>query len=259
MRKIHSLQANHLKYLMIDRFIATIFVRGLRFYQVRGNKPLLELAAKLRHWNDERINKKSATQQTAHLSLEDLSAIKQIILNSASATSLKSPEVFLDQMFFLCVGAIQTQSQTGSDQAWLLVNQSITSYVKTQQERKTYLAGFLATTLVLCLSLTLMITSPVHHRSQPVDDSPLATTEGTTDPVTMSMLLLAYTKMKSGTCQLPQAAMLPPEQRQAFLMFVNNGYIEVEHVENLRLALGYVSCLYPQELMHPVNSDGNRL
>ena len=80
-----------------------------------------------------------------------------------------------------------------------------------------------------------------------------------TDPVTMSTLLLAYNKMKSGTCQLPQAAMLPPEQRQAFLMFVNKGIVEVQHVENLRLALGYVNCLYPQELMHPVVSTGNRL
>jgi hypothetical protein len=75
----------------------------------------------------------------------------------------------------------------------------------------------------------------------------------------MSTLLLAYNKMKSGTCQLPQAAMLPPEQRQAFLRFVNNGVIEVQHVENLRMALGYVNCLYPQELMHSAASVGNRL
>jgi hypothetical protein len=75
----------------------------------------------------------------------------------------------------------------------------------------------------------------------------------------MSMLVLAYNKMKSGTCQLPQAAMLPPEQRQAFLMFINKGVIEVKNVENLRLALGYVNCLYPQELMHAESSIGNRL
>lgn len=259
MRKINSLRIDHLKYLVIDRFVATIFVRRLRAYQIKSNKPLLELVSKLRHWNAERLSKKSATQPTLQLSLEDLSAIKQIILNSANSAALTSPEVFLDQMFFLSIGAIQTQAQTGSDQAWRLVNQSIASYVTTQQKRKTYSIGFLATTVALFLSLAIMPPTQMHHRSQPFDDSPLATNEGSTDPVTMSMLLLAYNKMKTGTCQLPQAAMLPPEQRQAFLMFVNQGYIEVEHVENLRLALGYVSCLYPQELMHPVNSDGNRL
>lgn len=259
MRKSHSLRMDHLKYLMIDRFIAAIFARCSGAYPFKSNKPLLELATKLSHWNDERLSKKSATQQIPQLSLEDLSAIKQIILNSANSAALKSPEVFLDQMFFLSIGAIQTQSQTGSDQAWRLVNQSIASYVSTQQQRKTYLMGFLATTLALCFSLTVMVPTQIHHQSEPFGDSPLATDEGTTDPVTMSMLLLAYNKMKTGTCQLPQAAMLPPEQRQAYLLFVNKGYIEVEHVENLRLALGYVNCLYPQELMHPVNSDGNRL
>ena len=65
--------------------------------------------------------------------------------------------------------------------------------------------------------------------------------------------------MKSGTCQLPQAAMLAPEQREAFLMFVNHGTVDVQHVENLRLALAYVNCLYPQELMHPMQSTGNKL
>jgi hypothetical protein len=69
--------------------------------------------------------------------------------------------------------------------------------------------------------------------------------------VTISMLQLAYQKMQSGTCQLPQAAMLPIEQRTAFLMFVNKGSIDVNHVEDLRLALGYVNCLYPQQLMRP--------
>jgi len=76
----------------------------------------------------------------------------------------------------------------------------------------------------------------------------------TADPVTISMLQLAYDKMKSGTCQLPQAAMLPERQRQAFLAFVNQGTIDVNNVENLRQAFGYVSCLYPQELMRPLTT-----
>jgi len=77
----------------------------------------------------------------------------------------------------------------------------------------------------------------------------------TADPVTISMLQLAYNKMKSGTCQLPQAAMLPERQRQAFLAFVNQGTIDVNNVENLRQAFGYVSCLYPQELMRPLTTS----
>lgn len=85
------------------------------------------------------------------------------------------------------------------------------------------------------------------------------TVKSDADPVTMSMLKLTYQKMQSGTCQLPQAAMLPPEQRHAFLLFINKGVVEVQNVENLRLAINYVTCLYPQELMHPTGSTGNRL
>jgi hypothetical protein len=112
---------------------------------------------------------------------------------------------------------------------------------------------------VICLTVITIQKPKAHHAEDTSQILATETVAGETDPVSMSMLLLAYNKMKSGTCQLPQAAMLPPEQRQAFLMFVNKGVVEVQHVENLRLALGYVNCLYPQELMHPVVSAGNRL
>ena len=100
MSKIHSLQTGQLKYLMFDTFIASIFVRYLRSYQTKNNKPLLELVPKLQHWNHERVARKATSQQTNPLGLEDLSAIRQNILKSANSASLKSPEVFLDQMYF---------------------------------------------------------------------------------------------------------------------------------------------------------------
>ena len=53
--------------------------------------------------------------------------------------------------------------------------------------------------------------------------------------------------------------MLPSEQRLAFLTFVNTGTIDIQHVQDLRQALGYVNCLYPQELMHPTPTYGNTL
>lgn len=145
------------------------------------------------------------------------------------------------------------------------IGQSIdTKLFKRSKNKRLFSLGLLAVAILICLSLTTVPISKTHRMD---DTSQILSTEAVatevvargTDPVTMSTLLLAYNKMKSGTCQLPQAAMLPPEQRQAFLMFVNKGVVEVQHVENLRLALGYVNCLYPQELMHPVVSTGNRL
>jgi hypothetical protein len=219
----------------------------------------LALSSQLSHWNIERIARKMAAGQSQELAIEDVNLLKEMIHTAITNTSVKCPEVISDQILFLVIGAVQVQIQTGSDKAWKLVNQSIQSFLNSQKEKRTFLFGLVTTAFVICLSVMAISNTQIRHINNTLSNSPIASTEGATDPVTMSTLLLAYNKMKSGTCQLPQAAMLPPEQRQAFLLFVNNGTIEVQHVENLRLALGYVNCLYPQELMHPIASAGNRL
>lgn len=207
----------------------------------------------------ERISRNKTNAQSLDLTLEDMNLLKDIIQTTINKAKAKYPEVMSDQLLFLAIGAIQIQTQTGSDKAWQLVNQSIQTFLNTQQKKRSFLVVLSTTTLLITLSVMAILNSQMHHVRHKQSDSILSITEGATDPVTMSTLLLAYNKMKNGTCQLPQAAMLPPEQRQAFLNFVNNGTVEVQHVENLRLALGYVNCLYPQELMHPTGSTGNRL
>lgn len=213
---------------------------------------LLALASVLSQWNTDRMSNKKHLGQSQHLSIDDVNELKELIRTSIQKASKKYPEVIYDQLLFLTVGAIQIESQTGTKKAWELVNQSIHTHLITQHERRFLSTGLFVTAIVF--SFTAMTLQ--HHKIKKVDDdSRLISSEviaNKTDQVTINMLLLAYNKMKNGTCQLPQAAMLPQEQREAFLKFVNKGVVEVQHVENLRLALNYVSCLYPQELMHPV-------
>lgn len=257
MRKINNMHLGMLKFSVMDALFSSEFFQRLRSKTAQDHQRLRKLDRQLRVWNLERIAKKTAAQQATHLTMHEVAEVKQIIANAVSHTAIKHPDVFSDQVFFLSIGAIQTQSQTGSERSWQLVHQSIESFLSTQQDKKPVAFGVLFSTLLLMFTIRLMM--PVHPYVMPTpsDDPALMQEQGSTDPVTMSMLVLAYQKMKSGTCQLPQAAMLPPEQRQAFLLFINSGYIEVNHVENLRLALGYVNCLYPQELMHP-SSDGTK-
>ncbi|MES2579340.1 MAG: hypothetical protein V4552_02250 [Pseudomonadota bacterium] len=243
--------------MIVNQLCSLRFLQGINIYKKRSNSRLLGLSSQLSQWNAERISNKHAHGQSQNLSIEDVCSLKEIIHSAINKASVKCPEVFLDQMLFLAVGAIQVQSQTGSDRAWKLVNHSIQSHLHSQKDSRMMLAGIVTTAFVVYLSVMTMTNSqvkmnsfaqPISHQLQP---SPVELITGVADPVTISTLQLAYHKMKSGTCQLPQAAMLQPEQRQAFLLFVNKGVIEVQHVENLRLALGYVNCLYPQELMHP--------
>ncbi len=258
MNQAHSYQHGSIKHTIVKQLSSLGIFQSISSHKRQSNARLLGLAKQLSQWNIERISIKSAHGQSQNLSIEDVNSLKEIIHSAINRASVKCPEVFLDQMLFLAVGAIQIQSQTGSDKAWTLVNHSIQNHIHSQKEGRMMLAGMVITAFVVCLSAMTMTNShisannslaqPINHQIQP---SPVDLTTGVADPVTISTLQLAYHKMKSGTCQLPQAAMLQPEQRLAFLLFVNKGVIEVQHVENLRLALGYVNCLYPQELMHP--------
>ena len=232
--------------------------KRLSHYSTVSNANLLKLSSQLNHWNIERVSKK-ANGQSLELTLEDVNTIKAFTKKAISTASIRHSETVYDQLVFLAIGATQVQSQTGSDKVWALVNQSIQNHLNAQKNKRVFSLCLLVGTMLICLSLITNPKTNVRHLDVTSQILPTETVATGTDPVSMSMLLLAYNKMKSGTCQLPQAAMLPPEQRQAFLSFINHGIVEVHHVENLRLALGYVSCLYPQELMHPSASAGNRL
>lgn len=258
MNQTQSFQTGNLKFLNIGYLNVLSYLKRFISFNKTSNAYLLRLSSQLNQWNIERISNRNVNVGALDLSLDDVNALKELIRVAIEKASIKYPEVIYDQLLFLTIGAIQIQSQTGSDKAWSLLNQSIQSHLTSQKEKRIFSLGLITTATVICLSVMTIQNPKTHHIDDASQILATETVAGETDPVSMSMLLLAYNKMKSGTCQLPQAAMLPPEQRQAFLLFVNKGVVEVQHVESLRLALGYVNCLYPQELMHPVVSTGNR-
>lgn len=204
------------------------------------------LHQQIHRWNIARMS----TSHVHNLSIKEVDDLKRIIQNCLNKTTIKQSDVIADQLLFLVIGAIQIEAQNGSDKAWQLVNRTIQSLAQPKKTSLTLMQVFGAALLASCFftifhtQTKTQIVSPATPFVMSVSHSP--------DPVTISMLNLTYHKMKAGTCQLPQAAMLPPEQRHAFLLFVNTGTVDVLHVEDLRLALGYVNCLYPQELMHPM-------
>lgn len=210
----------------------------------QANARLYELSHQIHQWNIARM----LTSDKQALSIEDIHDLKELIQNCINKTAIKQPDVIADQLLFLAIGAIQIEAQNSSDQAWQLVNRAIHNIAKPKKAMPSFMYYVGATLFAACIFTTITTQTKTHSVS-PV--TPLTmTVSNAPDPVTISMLNLTYHKMKAGTCQLPQAAMLPPEQRHAFLLFVNTGTVDVLHVEDLRLALGYVNCLYPQELMH---------
>ncbi|HSI29589.1 MAG: hypothetical protein ACAH05_01720 [Methylophilus sp.] len=210
--------------------------------------PFYRLHHQLVSWNTQRV---TALGTNAALNTQDVLHIRQLIDQAQQRSEAAVPTTLLDQWFFQAIGAIRVQSQTGEDKAWHLFDQSVHEQLGGQAFHRSLSFGLLVTLSVVWMTMVTPTHQPVTMESSPYEDAQLSDTSGTADPVTISLLNLAYQKMKNGSCQLPQAAMLPDEQRQAFIMFATKGKVDVDHVEQLRQALGYVSCLYPQELMRP--------
>lgn len=217
---------------------------------------LLGLSRELSYWNKARYAYSNDAAKA--LSIDDVILLKEIIQAEMTNTSVKHPEVVSDQILFLILGAIQIQGRNHSENAWNIVNKSIKNFLAPPKKNKN---AFLLSSLV-AITLAVFFYTSIVTKTRTIDDADQILVETpfespsyvsstrAVDPLTISALMHVYTKMKDGTCQFPQAAMLPANQREAFLSFVNEGIIDMNNVKNLKLALGYVTCLYPQELMH---------
>ena len=163
-------------------------------------------------------------------------------------------DVVTDQILFLFIGAIKLQIQNNSNKPWELVNQSISNFLtyEKQPQKNLLLLSMLTIIVIIGFSFTFLNT----HKSKSRIDSnnPLdISTINESGSETVSSLVNLYEAMKSGDCQLPQAAMLQSGDREAFISFVNEGKVDIKTAPRLKNALNYATCLYPQKLMnHPL-------
>lgn len=223
-----------------------LWLLGMR--QWCGHAPYFRLRHELSHWQRQRIQ---ATSGSEVLNAQDIEAIRHILDSARQQSRTQLAPALLDQWFFLAVGAMQQTSQAGRQHAWQLFEKSVHSQLGEQRFNRTLSFGLLISVCAVWMQLTTLPQKTMVSDLSPLETVGSGDARGTVDPVTLSLLNLAYQKMQNGSCQLPQAAMLPEAQREAFIEFVTAGKVDVGQVEHLRQALGYVSCLYPQELMRP--------
>lgn len=209
---------------------------------------LLGLSKLLSNWNKGTTLEKTQPKLGADLSIQDVVLLKAWIYSETGKAKVENPEIVADQILFLLIGAMRLQTQNDSEQPWVLVDQSIKNFLQAKRKNNTAL---LVTSIVITAGLGGMIMTTNNKA-----DLATLSSESSINvvvPVALSTLANVYSKIKDGDCQLPQAAMLPPEQRQVYISFINDGNVDLENVENLKLALGLVNCLYPQKLMQKPN------
>ncbi len=238
--------------------MATEFLKSDRFnvqFQKAGKSPLARLIGLsdiLSDWNRQRIGN-VINGKEADLSIDDIQILKNMIENETSRLKLDNAGIVADQILFLVIGAIKLQVQNNSEKPWQLVNQSITNFLTPPKRNQKFMMSLSLLTFII-MGFAIVVLSP--HINNKTDDgmNPLDTTTNASinqsGSKTVANLVALYTAMKKGDCQLPQAAMLQPQEREAFISFVNEGKVDINTADSLKNALTYANCLYPQKLMN---------
>lgn len=224
-----------------------------------GRSPVARLKALsdiLSKWNQDRISRLNTIEND--LSITDINILKDIIHTETRRLKLKNAEIVSDQILFMLIGAIKLQIQNKSAKPWVLVNQSISSFTKPEKSRSRPLIALCFITMIIVFGA---VTSNkfLHKNVQSPDifNPESGSSINQSGNATVNNLVSMYNKMKEGNCQLPQAAMLQPQDREAFIAFINAGKVEIGTAANLNNALKYVNCLYPQKLMDmPLQNSG---
>lgn len=239
--------------------MASEFLKSVHFntqLQKTGKSPvarLTGLSAILSSWNKQRIGK-VINGKEADLSVDDIQILKNVIENETSRLKLKNAEIVSDQILFLVIGAIKLQIQNRSEKPWELVNQSITNFLAPNNSPGKLQMSLYFLTFIVIMGFALVLLKPKTKAS--LNDGPIPfntqaeTSTNQPGSQTVSNLIELYLSMKNGDCQLPQAAMLQPQEREAFISFVNEGKVDINTAESLKNALTYTNCLYPQKLMN---------
>jgi len=203
-------------------------------------------------------------QAAARVALQDVSELRGRIRAEVVQSRVADVDMVSDQLLFLMLGALNIQSRKPGRQHWQLVYNSIDSLLAPPRHGLRHnlsWLGFMAGSL-LVLGMFITTWMQGHTLSQKaVSVAPQATMDEVAS-ASLTMMSGVFHRMKDGDCQLPQAAMLPIEQRQPFLDFINDGKVDVASIELLKSALVHVHCLYTKEQLpqqRGINTSNDRL
>lgn len=216
---------------------------------------LLKLSGTIEKWSQDRLS--SHAEAVKELSIKDVQALRQLIEKEVNSITTDEPSVVTDQILFLIIGAVKVQGQSSSSTTWPLVNQTIKELI-TPRAKQNNLMVYALFGFVLLAGFVFTIFSINNKNTSATTLNPIEVAQGMSinqvGSKTVDNLIDVYHKMQSGECQLPQALVLQPKDREAFIAFVTEGKVTINTAESLKKSLEYANCNYPQKLMNnPLN------
>ncbi len=184
-----------------------------------------------------------------NLDSEDVNSLRGLIFEEVSKLKYLNSVEVTEQILFLIIGALKLDAQQGSfTDPWYLANLSIKSLIKKNNHFNSYKYAFLSL-IFLSIGALLWFVGTKYNADQHSKNPPrppfnelIPLPEPVPSPYVPSHFYSLKAQMDKTTCQFPQAAMLPADQRAAFLNFINTGEIDLEELSNLQKALTRVNC-----------------
>lgn len=185
-----------------------------------------------------------------NLNPDDVNALRELIFEEVSKLSYLNAIEVTDQILFLIIGALKLDAKKSSfTDPWYLAKLSINSLIKKNNKFNGYKYTFWSLVFLFTGSLIWFAGTKYNNHGL---ENPLAVRyneiiplpEPIQNPYIPKHFYSLKAQMDKTTCQFPQAAMLPADQRAAFLNFINTGKIALEELSNLQMALTRVNCDY---------------
>ncbi len=190
--------------------------------------------------------------QLLDLSSDDVDVLKQLIYSETKKIKNVDAEILCEQILLLVLGALKMQTSANTDHVWNMVDDAVASFSQPEKTRLGKLNWMSFSVIFLILSwmtIQLLLRQETQARFYPDEIS-----QSEMRLNTINHLIAMHNEMNKGSCQLPQAAMLQSKQRESYISFINHGQVNIDSAEDLKQALTFVNCLYPQKLMdNPLN------
>ncbi|MEZ0231516.1 MAG: hypothetical protein ACAH12_01645 [Methylophilaceae bacterium] len=233
----------------------TFTVGGVKQKITLTGKSAFERLQSLTDWvQQESLQAGNSAGKQYKLNKENIALLRQAILSEIIDSGVANTEAATDQILFLMIGAFTYKSAKEAEDTWGYVRLAIDKLLAPAKVSPRFNKRWIAATslpvfLLLMISLFVWRSqthSMIHMNAGLEQDIPI----DIAGPAALSGIYDIYLKMRDGTCQIPQAMMLPEEQREVFLSFINDGQIDIKDIDQLKIALAHVNCLYPQRLMY---------
>ncbi len=185
--------------------------------------------------------------QPAYLGANDHQELKAFLLALVTDTKLNEPEKLTFQLYFILLGALNEEIRNPGNNAMVQAGEAASNLIIASKPaiiEKPRTIALASVAVVAILAGTLLTTMPTASEKAPPLERIAPHTRNVTPvsarPDRLVAIYQMHEKIQAGQCSYPQALMLAPEQRAAFL----EGVVNIDKLNTATTNLEEVSKLY---------------